>query len=81
MSAGGVYQTTVQVGPGHRIEIVAPELVEGELVEVTVRSAKSPTDTPKVFSALKALDLPVQNEAYWHARERELQDGRESWDR
>ena len=80
MTAGSVYQTTAQVGPGHRIEIVAPELAEGDQVEVTVRP-KAPEAAQTVFEALETLNLPVRDAAYWEERERELKESRDSWDR
>ena len=76
MSVGSTYRTTAQVGPGHRIEIVAPELTEGERVEVTVRRAGSSQVEETAFVALRALNLPVGNEARWQDRERELEQRR-----
>ncbi|CAN5727329.1 hypothetical protein BH11ARM2_BH11ARM2_27760 [soil metagenome] len=80
MIAGSVFRTTAEVGPGHRIEIVVPEFVEGGQVEVTVRPTGSePAQT--VFEALRILDIPMRDAAYWEERERELKESRDSWER
>ena len=81
MIAGNVYRTTARVGPGHRIEIVAPEIAEGERMEVILLPMK---EKPVAFSTIDLLlsqDRPVRDAAYWEERERELQESRDSWDR
>lgn len=80
MITGSVYRTTAQVGPGHRIEIVAPELAEGEQMEVLLM----PVDKGRprnAFETIEALNLPIRDAAYWEERERELKESRDSWDR
>ena len=80
MTAGSVYRTTAQVGPGHRIEIVAPELTEGERMEVILLPVDKKQER-NAFETIEALNLPVQDAAYWEERERELKESRDSWDR
>ncbi|RYG38123.1 hypothetical protein EON81_04600 [bacterium] len=79
MATGSVYRTTTEVGPGHRIEILALDLAEGERVEVTVRSTTPLEQPSNVFVTLEALDLPLQDTIYWEERERELKESREAW--
>ena len=77
MTNGSVYRTIAHVGPGHRIEIVAPEIAEGEQMEVILLPlSKEPEKN--VFETIEALNLPVRDAAYWEERERELKESRES---
>lgn len=77
----GVKQV-VRVLPGHRVEVVAPELPEGELVDVIVM-ARSQAGRA-VPSALAFVDsLPDGPRAFpsWEAYEQHLQEEKKSWDR
>jgi hypothetical protein len=73
-------QTTV--GPGHRIEVTAPELEEGRVVEVVVSPAES--DRPREGqSLLEFLDsLPPGPRLFKTPEEVDeyLRRERESWD-
>ena len=82
MTTGSVYRTTAQVGPGHRIEIVAPELAEGEQMEVILLPLKE-RNAPAIsmIDLLLSPNRPVRDAVYWEERERELQESRDSWDR
>ncbi len=75
------YRMSAQVGPGHRIEIVAPEIAEGESLEVILLPAQIPQTVSSAFERIDALRLLDRDAAYWAERERELQESRDSWDR
>lgn len=81
MTTGSVYRTTAQVGPGHRIEIVAPEIAEGERMEVILLPLREKPTTSSTIDLLLSQDRPVRDAAYWEGREREIEDSRDSWDR
>jgi hypothetical protein len=73
-------QTTIL--PGHRLEISAPELPEGAIVEVTVVFRETPG--PEFPSALEFLEsLPPGPRAFpsWEKYEQHLREERDSWDR
>ena len=77
------YRMTAQVGPGHRIELVAPEIIEGTSVEVIVL----PCVTEKTYQGRAFLDLIAsfppgpRSAATWEEVEANLQADRDSWDR
>jgi hypothetical protein len=73
-------ETTVL--PGHRIEVIAPELPEGAKVEVTVVLPERPK--PQFGSALDFLEsLPPGPRAFktWEEYEQHLREEKDSWDR
>ena len=85
---------TARVLPGHRIEIVAPELPEGKDVEVFValpaalpdetilRAASTQEKTRPYVSILDFIDsLPpsTMTAEDWERREREIQEEKNSW--
>ncbi|MDB5388529.1 MAG: hypothetical protein JWM11_4175 [Planctomycetaceae bacterium] len=73
---------TVRVQPGHRVEVMAPELIEGDLVNVVVLPCSQPAATHE--SILSFIDsLPDGPRAFgnWDEYEQHLRDERESWDR
>lgn len=75
----------VRVMPGHRVEIVAPELTEGEEVEVIVsprtpRTSRAPTAL-SVLSFIASLPDGPRAFATWDEYEQHLRQERESWDR
>jgi hypothetical protein len=80
MQAALRVQTTIL--PGHRIEISAPELPEGDTVEVIVLL---PARTlPPRRSLLEWLDsLPPGPRSYstWEEVEQHLQEERDAWER
>jgi len=75
---------TTRVLPGKRIQVTAPELAEGEDVELIVlrpEGAAAPQEPQGVWDWLQSLP-PVQRTAKeWGEVEREFQEERESWDR
>ena len=82
MTSERMYRTTAKVGAGHRIELFAPNLAEGERVDVILLpSTDAVAPDASAFSIIDALDLPVRDASYWAERERELQESRDSWDR
>ena len=76
---------TARVLPGKRIEFTAPELTEGEEVELIVlRSNVSSTDAKQYESAWEFLQSLPRNEhtaEEWEEIEREFREQRDSWDR
>jgi len=80
---------TARVLAGSRIEITAPELREGDAVDVFVvlpdtQAADSSPEPPSRLSALELLDsLPPGPRALptWEQLERSLQEERAAWDR
>ncbi len=80
-------RVTTQVLPGHRLEIVAPELAEGEAVEVFVvmEDATHPpvpvTARGSLLEFLDALPPGPRSAPTWEEIERNLQEDRDSWDR
>ena len=72
----------VRVLPGHRVEVVAPELVEGDWVDVIVlpRTAM----VPAAKSAVAFLDsLPDGPRAFatWEDYEQHLRAEKDAWER
>lgn len=72
--------------PGHRIEVIAPELIEGEAIELIVLSEPVPPPN-KPEGCLSTLDfidsLPPgpRSAASWEEIERSFREERDSWDR
>ena len=72
----------VRVKPGHRVELVAPEFVDGDEVEVVVSPRTTPVPTTR--SVLEFVDsLPDGPRAFatWDEYEQHLRQERDSWDR
>ena len=77
-----VVRQRVQVMPGHRVELVAPELNDGEWVEVVVRAdADPPATKTNILAFIDSLPAGPRAVADWDAYERLLQQERESWER
>jgi len=80
---------TTRVLPGHRVEIVAPELTDGEAVEVFVvmpEAAVPPERKPAVpaqslMDFLDALPPGPRSAPTWEEIEHTLQEERNAWDR
>jgi len=73
-------ETTVL--PGHRLEVIAPELPEGAKVEVIVLLPEKPA--PPRISVLEFLEsLPPGPRAFptWEEYERHLQEEKNAWER
>ena len=76
-----VVRQRVQVMPGHRVELVAPELNDGEWVDVVVRAdADLPARRANVLAFIDSLPAGPRAVADWDAYERLLQQERESWE-
>lgn len=73
----------VRVMPGHRVEFIAPELAEGELVEVVVIRRREYTNDQSESIASFLDGLPDGPRAFstWGEYERFLCQERDSWDR
>ena len=73
---------TARVLPGNRIEVIAPELVEGEDVELIVMLSERPI--PRRLSVLDIIEsLPSIPRLFATPddADRYLQEERDSWDR
>jgi hypothetical protein len=73
---------TTRVQPGNKIEITAPELIEGEAVEVFLVLPRQAA--PPRRSALEIIEsLPLGPRSYptWEGFERRFQEERDSWER
>jgi hypothetical protein len=74
---------TTTVLPGHRIEVDAPELTEGEEIELIVLR-QEPSASGEYIPALDYLNSlgPSQlTMADWERIEREIQEEKNSWER
>lgn len=84
MQAALKVKTTVL--PGHRVEFTAPELPEGEDVELIVlRPGPLPEDRSEqqpqgVWDWLQTLKPVQRTPEEWEAIEREIQAEKDSWD-
>ena len=84
-------RVTTRVLPGHRVEIVAPELPDGEAVDVFVvmpnTAAVLPAAEPEngqrgsIWQLIQSLPPGPRSASTWEEIERNLQEDRNSWDR
>ena len=79
-------RVTTHLLPGHRVEIVAPELPDGEAVDVFVvrppaQSTEAVTKTTSLMEFLDSLPPGPRSAPTWEEIERNLQEDRNSWDR
>ncbi len=80
-------RVTTRVLPGNRVEIVAPELTEGDAVEVFVVMPEAPPQSEpnaprqSLMEFLQSLPPGPRSAATWEEIERSLQEDRDSWDR
>ena len=82
MTTERAYRTTTQVGPGHRIELVTPELAEGERVEVFVVAQSAGVAAGEAFlDLIDSFPTGPRSAATWEAVEANLQADRDAWDR
>jgi hypothetical protein len=73
-------QTTIL--PGHRIEIAAPELPEGQPVEVVVLvPAPATPPGPSLLEFLDSLPPGPRSFPTWEEMERHFQEERDAWER
>jgi predicted SnoaL-like aldol condensation-catalyzing enzyme len=73
----------VRVQPGHRVEIVAPEFAEGELVNVVVEHCgEQPAESGKsILAFLDSLPDGPRAFATWDEYEKHLRQEKDSWTR
>ncbi len=85
-----VTQTTIRlktkVLPGHRIEVVAPELEEGQDIELIVLpdvevSSTEPEERVSLLDFVKTVTPGPRPFATWREYERALQEEKEAWKR
>ncbi len=77
---------TTRVLPGNRVEVSAPQLKEGETVDVIVvlpEPAVSDPSPPRrsMLDLIQSLPPGPRSAASWEDVERNLQADRDSWDR
>jgi hypothetical protein len=80
MQAPITLNTTVL--PGRRIEVCAPELIEGEDVELIVLKAEhepNPAEKLGVWDFIQSLPPSNLTSEDWRRREREFQEERNAW--
>ncbi|MGO9596887.1 MAG: hypothetical protein ACLP7Q_02575 [Isosphaeraceae bacterium] len=72
---------TTEVQTGHRIEILVPELPEGQQVDVILvpRSPESPP-LPSLLEFLDRLPPGPRSARSWDDLERQFQEQRDAWD-
>ena len=76
------YRTLTTILPGHRIEVAAPHLREGDTVEVLiVRPEVSNTRFASALDFLRSLPPGPRAFKTWDEYEKHLQDERNAWDR
>ena len=77
-----VEKQAVRVKSGHRVEVVIPELAEGDLVNVVVsRCVQPPATSPSIMSFIDSLPDGPRAFGSWEDYEQHLRRERESWDR
>jgi hypothetical protein len=73
---------SARVLPGHRVEVVVPELLEGELVDVVVSPRSVRADPPmSIVAFLDSLPEGPRAFASWDEYESDLRDEKGAWDR
>ena len=74
---------TARVQAGHKLEIVAPELTEGEDVDVFVVMPETAAAEPRnsIWDLIQSLPPGPRSAPTWEEIERNLQEDRDSWDR
>ena len=76
------YRRQTTILPGHRLEIYAPELAEGDTVDVIILSAKAPVSRRRsILTYLGSLPAGPRSHASWEEMEQRFQEEREAWDR
>ena len=79
-------RVSTRVLSGHRVEIVAPELTDGEAVDVFVvmpglASSPEAKERTSIWELIKTLPPGPRSAPTWEEIERNLQEDRDSWDR
>ena len=79
-----MYRTTTRVLAGGQVAVAVPDLPEGRAVDVIVMPSE-PAGSSEVGSSildlLESLPRTPRPTSYWEERDREFEDGRDSWDR
>ena len=74
-------RTVTRVQSGHRVELIVPELAEGDLVNVIVEPCNSqPECHESILSFLDSLPEGPRAFATWEQYEQHLRQERDSWD-
>ena len=71
---------TTRVLPGGKIEVLIPQLKEGEEVDVVVSPARPQRGGKSLLEFLDSLPDPRHSAEKWQQIERDLQEDRDSWD-
>ncbi|CAN5403380.1 hypothetical protein BH11ARM2_BH11ARM2_26430 [soil metagenome] len=80
MVAERAYRMTARVGAGHRVEFFAPELAEGEVVELFVMpQVKEHIRGGSFLDLLDSFPAGPRSAATWEEVETNLQADRDSW--
>lgn len=76
------FEKLAQVLPGHRVEVLVPELAEGMFVNVVVQPCGEPAAKGQSISAfLDSLPEGPRAFATWEEYEQHLCRERDAWDR
>ena len=81
MATERAYRMTALVGPGHRIELVAPELSEGERVEVFVVPQSRETGPGSFLDLIDSFPAGPRSASSWEELQSNLQADRDAWNR
>ncbi len=74
--------TTARVQSGNKIEITAPELKEGQDVDIFLIPRPSPTHRHRsVLEFLDSLPAGPRSAPTWDGIERQFKEERDAWDR
>lgn len=72
----------VRVLPGHRVEIVAPEFSEGDVVDVVVTPRTVQSDpSGSIVAFVESLPVGPRAFASWDEYEQHLQEEKAAWER
>lgn len=66
---------------GGRVEVVAPGLREGDVVDVVVRPDLPPDGRRSILDLIQTAPTGARTAAEWEALERALREERDAWDR
>lgn len=75
-------RVTTKVLPGHRVEVIMPELPEGESVEVlVVPKQPAPETLCAMLDLIDSLPPGPRSAGTWEEVDKHLQQERDAWDR
>ena len=81
MASELAYRMPAQVGPEHRIELIAPELVEGTRVEVIVVPQTERVQGENFLDLIASFPPGPRSASTWEEVEANFRADRDSWDR